>query len=251
VYKISANTLFVGQNLVFVPECHSTNTLAIELSQKATVVEGTVVITHHQTKGRGQRGNGWETAAGMNLTFSLLLHPSFLDVAHQFFLTKVISLALIDFLTDVLRKECLIKWPNDIMVEEKKICGILIENNLSSNRISQSVVGIGLNVNQTSFQISTATSMALASSHSFNLNTQLSLLLEKIEGRYLQLRAGKFQELKEAYHQNLYWRGEIHQFETRGEIFSGEIKGVDDLGKLIVHNGSDRVFDLKEIRFVG
>ncbi len=250
MYKISANTLFMGQNLVFVPECHSTNTLAQELSQKASLAEGTVVITRNQIKGRGQRGNGWEAEPGMNLTLSLILHPAFLEVSHQFFLTKVISLALIDFLSDELNSKGFIKWPNDIMVRGKKMCGILIENSIASNRISQSIIGIGLNVNQNHFTLSTATSMAMVAGHHFDLNAQLNLLLEKIEGRYLQLRAGKFQNLTDDYHQHLFWRNEKHQFESNGKIFSGLIKGVNDVGKLIVNIDRDHFFDLKEIRFV-
>lgn len=222
----------------------------MELAQKAASPEGTIVITSNQSKGRGQRGNSWEAVPGQNLTFSLILQPTFLEVSQQFFLTKVISLSLIDFLSETLATQCFIKWPNDIMVQDKKICGILIENNIASTRIAQAIVGIGLNVNQTNFSLNTATSMALLTGHTFDLNSQLNLLLQKIEGRYLQLRAGKYQELKEAYHQNLYWLNEEHQFESAGKFFSGTIKGADDIGKLIVHHGKESKFDLKEIRFI-
>lgn len=250
MYKISASTLFIGQKLVFVPECHSTNTLAMELAQKAASPEGTVVITANQTSGRGQRGNTWEAAPGQNLTFSVILQPTFLEVTQQFYLTKVISLGLIDFLSEAINMKSFIKWPNDIIVQEKKICGILIENSISATKIAQSIGGIGLNVNQTDFLLTTPTSMALQAGHTFDLNAQLNMLLQKIEGRYLQLRAGKYQQLKESYHQNLYWLNEEHQFESAGKFFSGTIKGVDDIGKLIVHHGKESKFDLKEIRFV-
>lgn len=85
MYKILANTLFFGKNIVYVPECHSTNTLLVEMVAKANMIEGTLVITNHQLKGRGQRGNSWEAEPGLNLTFSILLRPSFLTVAEQFF----------------------------------------------------------------------------------------------------------------------------------------------------------------------
>jgi len=122
--------------------------------------EFTTILTSYQTNGRGQQSNVWESADGLNLTFSVLLKPVFLEPALQFYLSKIVALAL----TDVLMKyvdELSIKWPNDIYVGEKKIAGILIENSLMGSCIDTCVVGIGLNVNQLSFQSSAPNPISL------------------------------------------------------------------------------------------
>lgn len=251
MYKIPANTLFIGQNQVFVPQCHSTNSLAAELLRNKDLAEGTVVITNHQTAGRGQRGNSWEAERGRNLTFSVLLNPSFLLAKDQFYLTIMVSLSLRAFLVSKLTSKVEIKWPNDILVNDKKICGILIENTLSGDKIQQCIIGIGLNVNQTSFSIASPTSMKLAADHEFDLGEVLNTLLEKLEGYYLQLRSGKTDLMKQEYLNHLYWRGEVHRFRSNDEEFNGVITYVEENGKLtMLRDGKEISFDMKEIGFV-
>lgn len=252
MYKIPANTLFMGKNLVYVPECHSTNTLASELCQLTSAVEGTIVITDNQTKGRGQRGNSWLSDPHKNLTFSLIVRPTFLRPIDQFNLTIAISLALRDFLTHRINGDINIKWPNDILVNGKKVCGILIENMLSGDTIHYSVVGIGLNVNQDSLLLEAATSMNAIARHDFNLSDEWSLLCEFLEKRYLQLRAGKIDELKNDYLSCLYGKGELRKFiDATGET-QGVIEGIDQQGKLLIDTPAGiKSYDLKEIRFIG
>jgi len=251
LYKILANTLFLGKNVVFVPECHSTNTLLIDLVQKTQQPEGTLVITHAQTKGRGQRGNGWEAEPGKNLTFSILLRPQFLTVNAQFNLTIAVSLALVDFLKPRLSSQPLIKWPNDLLVNGQKICGILIENTLAGESIQQSVVGIGLNVNQEHFNISTATSLYLETGIEYDLSSELGDLISCLESRYLQLRASHMNELRQDYLNNLYWLNQEQNFVSNGRSFKGTIEGIDELGKLVVRDGDQKnYFGIKEISFV-
>jgi BirA family biotin operon repressor/biotin-[acetyl-CoA-carboxylase] ligase len=248
LYKIFANTLFTGQQLVFVPECHSTNSLASELANKSILTEGTVVITSNQTAGRGQRGNTWETAAGMNLTFTIVLKPTFLSVKNQFNLTIVTSLAVADFLKEQSVEEVKIKWPNDIFAGKKKIGGILIENSIQQETIHQSIVGIGLNINQNNFSSPGATSLAIIANKTFDLNKMLNSLLEKFEKRYLQLRSGRLAELKSEYLENLFGFGEAQTFISNGKEFEGTIEGVDENGELRVSdNGVTSSFKLKEI----
>lgn len=250
MYKIPANTLFVGKNLVFVPDCPSTNTLALEISQQSTVNEGTVVITDHQTAGRGQRGNQWEAQPRKNLTFSLILKPNFLAVNKQFYLNVVICLALKDYLKEKTTDTVHIKWPNDILVHEKKISGVLIENQLQGSAISNSVAGVGLNMNQKDFGTATATSLSLITYSDHDLAEELLELLSFIEGRYLQLRAGDYDLLMEVYLACLYRRHERHVYSSRGVTFEGEILDLDEWGRLRVRTGDAvRVFDVKEIRY--
>lgn len=249
MYKIPANTLFMGQKLVYVPECHSTNAEALRLLENTSLVsEGTVVITDNQTAGRGQRGNTWESEAGKNLTFSIILKPAFLNPNDQFQLSMAVALGLYDYLTlqvDGVK----IKWPNDMMLGDQKTCGMLIENQISGQHIQSSIVGIGLNVNQESFLLPTATSMAVKKGHSFVLNDALAELLQWIEARYLQLRSRI--DLKEEYVAALYGRGETRSFKRGEEIFEGIITGIDSIGMLEVEtNKGKRYFDLKQIQMI-
>jgi BirA family biotin operon repressor/biotin-[acetyl-CoA-carboxylase] ligase len=251
LYKIPANTLFVGKNLIYVPECHSTNTLASELCQKTTVAEGTTVVTDNQTKGRGQRGNTWFSEPNKNLTFSIILRPTFLKPVDQFNLTIAVSLSIHDFLSQLIQgNNVRIKWPNDILINDKKVCGMLIENSIAGATLQQSIVGIGLNVNQLNFDVDTATSMNSVSGRDFNLSDSLHLLLHCIEKRYLQLRNEKSDVLKREYLQALYRRGELHSFIDSHGSFEGVIEGISAEGRLVISsNGIIKMYTLKEISF--
>ena len=234
MYKIPANTLFLGKNLIFMPECHSTNSLALELCQQSAVPEGTLIITDQQTSGRGQRGNTWESHPGMNLTFSLILKPAFLAIKDQFLLSMVTSLAIHDYLTETLDRPVYIKWPNDIYVNQFKICGILIENQLIGERFTNVIIGIGLNVNQQTFVSARATSLSLIMGKVFDLEEVLGTLLSHLESRYLHLRQGRSDELKAKYISCLYRLNEQHTFQRGDERFDGKIVGVDEQGRLRV-----------------
>jgi BirA family biotin operon repressor/biotin-[acetyl-CoA-carboxylase] ligase len=250
LYKILANTLFLGKNIVFVPECHSTNSLALELCQQTSTSEGLVVITNQQTAGRGQRGSTWEAEPGMNLTFSLVLKPSFLSIKNQFLLNMFSSLAIHDYLSEKSDVPVYIKWPNDILINKLKICGILIENQLSGETLTHTVVGIGLNINQQQFTSAKATSLSLITQKAYDLQTELENLLVKVEIRYLQLRQNNTTKLRQDYLNCMYKLNEHHPFISKGERFEGKILGVDDDGKLRMLVGiHERTFDLKEISF--
>jgi BirA family biotin operon repressor/biotin-[acetyl-CoA-carboxylase] ligase len=250
LYKIPANTLFTGQKLVFVPECHSTNTTLMTMSSQ--LEEGAVLITANQTAGRGQRGNTWEVEPGANLTFSLLLKPRFLQATDQFSLTMVISLAVTDALKE-LEEELLfqIKWPNDILGNGKKICGILIENTIGQSAIHQCIAGMGININQGSFSISKATSLSILSGKKYDLNMALNKVLEKIEKRYLQLRNGKSADLKNDYMGRLFGKDEAHAYLFKENEVQGIIRGVEDSGKLLIEVlGEMQVLNNKEISYL-
>ncbi|MCE2957810.1 MAG: biotin--[acetyl-CoA-carboxylase] ligase [Bacteroidota bacterium] len=251
MYKILANTLFLGKNVVYVPECHSTSSLLLELTNKTNLPEGTIVITDNQTRGRGQRGNTWEAAPKMNLTFSILLKPTFLLVGEQFAITQAVSLALADYLRQRGAVPVKIKWPNDLMIGEQKVAGILIENTLAGNSIQQSVVGIGININQQAFEVPTATSLGLAMGKSFSLPHEWESLVEKLEQRYLQLKNSSKQSLEANYLEQLYRFGQRSLFEVDGRQVLGTIESVDANGRLLVAiDGETRAFALKEIRFL-
>lgn len=249
MYKIPDLTLFTGRNLVYVPECLSTSTLLAELTERENVPEGTVVITSNQTAGRGQRGNAWWAEPDANLTFSLLMYPRFLAVQRQFLLTEWVALAVAETLDRFIPGGAQIKWPNDVLINQKKLCGILIENTLNGSVVAQSIIGIGLNVNQQVFSFSGAASMSLVTNRFFDLNAVFQALAETLEKRFLDLRAGR--DLSAAYLKRLFGLRQVRLFRDDTGLFSGSIQGVSPEGKLVVlREGGERAYQTKEIEFV-
>lgn len=249
LYKIPATTLFLGQNLIYLPECHSTNTVAQQLCQNSMPPEGTVVITSAQTAGKGQRGNTWITEPGQNLTFSTLFYPTFLAPTLQFGLTMAVAVAVAEFLKEA-GFNPQIKWPNDVLVNSRKISGLLLENSLQGEKMSRSIAGIGLNVNQTTFSLTTATSMALETGHSFDLNHVFHGVVSKLEVWYLRLRERGRPGIEPVYLQYLYGLNQSLSFETGTGPFMGTIIGIDASGKLVIRTATeDRSFSLQEIRY--
>ena len=239
----------MGKNMVFVPECHSTNSLALEMSQKRDLVEGTLIITGHQTQGRGQRGNAWLSEHGKNLTFSLVLRPAMITIADQFTLNMAVSVGIRSFLEGALNRPVYIKWPNDILVDDLKVCGILIENQIQGNSLLQSIVGIGLNVNQSVFSIAHAASMQMLMGREYDLNEILETLCASLEQWYLML-SREPDKIKEAYHASLYGLNAPRNFSTPQDRFEGVIRGVDAQGRLTLATSSGiRHFRNRELKF--
>ncbi len=250
MYNIPPNTLFVGRNIVYLPSCHSTNDIATSLSRDTNVTEGTTVITSNQTAGRGQRGNSWEAEPGKNLTFSVVLKPSFLQASEHFQLNMVVSTACHSFLSQHLPGDVSIKWPNDLYFGHKKLGGILIESVIKNNRLQEAVIGIGINVNQEQFSEHKATSMKLISRVEYNLEKLLPQLLTSLEQYYLRLKARDLSYIQNNYLKNLYFYQKKRTFRT-DRIFEGTITGIDDIGRLLVDiEGNIHSFSFKEIKFL-
>jgi len=252
LHKYFTKTLFLGKEVHYMPTCHSTNSLAMDFIRKGQAFEGMVVWAAHQTAGRGQMGNTWEDAEGKNLLISILLKPSFVPVASQFQLTMIASLAVHDTLSSYLPASPEIKWPNDILYYGKKVCGILIENTISGGQIENSIVGIGVNVNQIKFPLDTASSLAEICQQELSIDEIAEFLLINLEKRYLQLKAGKIPELKDAYHSVLYQKDEWHNYEESGRVFAGKLIGVQSDGKLKMEleSGIEKEFVFKQISFL-
>ncbi len=245
------NTLFVGQNTIFLPTCGSTNNELLERATHSNVAEGTVVITAHQSAGRGQRGNTWEAQPAQNLTFSVLFKPVFLPAARQFELNMAVALACHRLLSAYFPGKAALKWPNDLYYGDQKMGGILIENAVKGTLLAQSVVGIGLNVNQTAFSHPRAVSMRNAARQAFDLEDTLHELLAHLEATYLQLRAGQTDGLRQQYLGALYALGQPKLFRVGEAVREGVIRGVDPTGRLVVDmEGQPHPFGFKEIAFV-
>ncbi len=225
-----------------------------ELMAKSTPLpEGTVIMADHQTAGKGQQQSGWHGQAGKNLTFSLLLFPDFLIADQSFSLLCAISLGVIKALQLILGDKTRIKWPNDIYYGQKKLGGILIENLLAKRSIKQSVVGIGININQESFpdDLPNPISIWQVLYKKSVLKEVLLQICASIEFYYLKLKAGEFDDVKQEYLQNLYGLGQEIWFQTKEKTFIGKISTVNHLGKLgIQQENETEFFDLKEVKFL-
>ena len=206
-----------------------------------------------QTAGIGQRGNHWHSAPGQNLTFSIVLHPSFMPADRQFHLTQALSLAMVDFLSIFnIQSSISIKWPNDIYVSDRKICGTLVSTRLVGNTIASAVCGIGLNVNQREFPdwVPNPTSLNLLTGKHYDLEPLLQQLLVCIEARYNDIKAGA--DLGQEYLDRLLNFGAPVRYKYNEEEIVATITGVDPHGRLLLTAADGRRLScgMKEIAFL-
>ena len=243
-----------GYNIFWYNSLTSTNNKAVELALK-NEPEGIVVVCNYQTKGKGQRENSWESEDGKNLTFSILMRPVFLPAEKQFILSKIVSLAVYDYLKSI-NIEASIKWPNDIYIEDRKVTGILIENSIMGENISFSVAGIGLNLNQKQFsnKITNPISVIQKTGIITNIKDALNNLLLCFDRRYKMLKNGKLNDINTDYFNALYRSKGYHLYKQQcnEKTFKAKIKDVLNTGELILEdeNGITSQFAFKEIIFV-
>ncbi|WP_299384843.1 biotin--[acetyl-CoA-carboxylase] ligase [uncultured Lacinutrix sp.] len=214
----------------------STNTFLKEISSAETLEDYTVVVAKQQTNGRGQMGKLWEAKAGENLTFSMFKGVRGLTFSNQFYLSVVTSLALYNTLKVYNVPNLFVKWPNDILSANKKIAGVLIENVVKQNRLEYSIIGIGLNVNQTEFNnLTSATSLKECCGKYFDLDEILYKFLIEFKSAYKRLESKSFESLKADYESKLFRKNKPSTFKNiEGDLFSGFIKGISSNGNLVV-----------------
>jgi len=242
----------IGSIVHRIHETDSTNNYAANQLLTKRLPEGVVFIADSQIDGRGQASNRWESEPGKNLTFSILLYPEFLEISRQFELSKAISLGVADFLNEKTLNVS-IKWPNDIYLENRKVAGILIENSIRINKISSSIVGIGLNINQKIFMSDAPNPVSLSqmTGLDYNLEESLSNLCLKIDTRYGQLCKGRFSQIDHDYTQILYRKGIWARYSDNNGDFEGKILGVDSIGQLQIGTKSGEInkYQFKEVSF--
>lgn len=248
------NTIFIGQSLIHLKEVDSTNIAAQNILSESQPPEGTVITTSYQVSGRGQIGNSWYSSKEKNIMCSTILYPKWLLAKEQFHLNIAISCAVRSLVQKLIpTANVRIKWPNDIYIDDKKTAGILIQNTLSGSGISSSIVGIGINVNETEFpsELPNPTSILLSSSVVRDLDNVYAELYAEIERYYLKLRHDQIYTIKEEYVQHLYGKDRPLNFIlTDGRIVTGIIQDVIDSGKLaILINGEEKLFAFRELRF--
>jgi len=246
------NRIFHNSQIIRVTQTASTNHYLLELSDLEKLSEGTVVVTDNQTQGRGQGNNRWESEPGANLTFSIILYPTFIESSRQFILSKAISLAVLDFVSRY-APDVTVKWPNDLYVGDKKITGILIENFIGGSYLIKTIAGIGLNINQMRFKSDAPNPISLRqlTGTSYPLETCLSDLHECIAARYRMITEN-IEQLNNDYLCHLYRFGKMSRFRSNDTFFDAIINGVNDYGMLEMttdHN-ERKVFGFKEIKFL-
>ncbi|PWE01163.1 biotin--[acetyl-CoA-carboxylase] ligase [Marinilabilia rubra] len=231
----------------------STSTFLKELLKQRFLPECSVVITNNQTAGRGQPGNKWESAPNKNLTFSMVFYPDQIHASHQFIISQTVSVAIAKAIEKYI-SPISIKWPNDIYLGNKKMGGILIENSLSGSTIDQSIIGIGLNINQEQFSeyLPNPTSVKLNSGKELPLSRVFREILEAIIEHYDLMLSENSMNITRDYFSHLYRKNEMGRYrDTKGE-FKAEIKDIDKAGYLFLkrENGEISRYAFKEVEFI-
>ena len=246
-------TDIIGNKIITLKETSSTNVYLNNLSSEQNLKEGTIVLAHYQTDGKGNAGNKWYSSRGKNLILSVLLKPEFLDPVDQFYISKIIALSVKDFI-ELYLNNAEIKWPNDIYVNNAKIAGILIENSFIGQKFQYSVTGIGININQTKFpeSLPNPTSLALETGQIFHLEECLNLLCSLVEKHYTTLMAKNFTIIDYNYINHLYQLNEIKRYKTPEGIINAKITEVRKAGEIILKNtdGEELSYGFKEIEYL-
>ncbi len=236
--------------LHFFEELTSTNDEAI----KECYTHGDVIIAERQSAGRGQRGNKWLSGEGLNLTLTAILEPRMIAANQQFLVSQITALALCDMLRSY-QISAHIKWTNDIYIGDQKVIGVLIENRVQRGHIAKSIIGIGINVNQTSFDESlpNPTSISLALGCEIERKEVTQRLYNALMKRFEQLSLKDFESIDNDYHALMYRFGERHLYrDANGNIIEGVIEGVRHSGELILRHDDDKcvAYQFKEVEFI-
>lgn len=232
----------------------SANSFAREWCQSNKNLTPTCIHALDQISGRGQRGASWLSNAGENLTFSVIYPNPEVSVQSQFVLSAGVGLALLDALNELKINNLMLKWPNDIMAENFKIGGILIENILNSGKIETTIIGVGLNVNQLVFSgLPKAASLKSLTQRDFDTETVLERILEHLEKFLKSLSKTPEAEILSRYEKELFRKNKASTFQLPdGNLLTGIIKGVTPAGLLKVQMEDDsiKIFELKQLKLL-
>lgn len=237
-----------------VEETTSTNNLLKELyKREKETKEFTVISTEFQTSGKGQKGNSWESEKSKNLLFSFLLKPTFIEITKQFLLSEIAALSIKKALENY-TDEISIKWPNDIYWRNKKICGILIENELNGTEISECIIGAGININQKEFFSDAPNPISLRNicNKEFNKEEVLQKVIETYSIYYQELSLEKSEEVQAEYFNALYRKEGYHKYSDKDGTFEAKIKLVKPTGILQLEDKSGKIreYAFKEVQYI-
>ena len=239
----------IGSNIQFLPEVDSTNNYIAKLISEGKAPHGTVILAEKQTAGRGQRGNVWQTSAKNQFTGSFYLVTAFLSVRHASYLNKALTLAVAKSISAVSGENVKIKWPNDILVNDLKLGGILIEGNIKNQVLEHVIFGLGLNLEQEAdLPSSTSLEKLGISMKPFEL---LTFLLPRLQEEFERCRNGWFNEIQREYLEYLWRLNEVQLIQhTDGSSFPGKIIDVNEEGSVVIDTESGILeFGLQEVKF--
>ena len=236
------------KNIIHFKEVESTNLLALSMMKENTTSLPFVITTDFQTLGKGQLSNKWESENEKNLLISIAINID-IKIENQFILNIISSLSVLDLLEDLNLENLFVKWPNDILVGKRKIAGILIQNKLLSDTIKSTVIGIGLNINQSKFTNFKRETTSVKNENITNLSlSEISdKLLELLEFRFSKSDNKNWKD----YFEKLYLKDKVAPFEIEGKKQMGIIRKVNKTGELVLETeDSIRNFQMKEIEFL-
>jgi len=243
----------IGSTIVHLDIVDSTNNYAAKELLTKSLNEGTLFVATCQQAGRGTGLATWESADGLNLTFTVVLYPSGVALSQQFSLSQAISLGMTDFLSRFV-SDVLVKWPNDIYVNDKKIGGILIETAITGGKFSRALVGVGLNINQDVFvsEAPNPVSLKNLTGKTYELSLMLTDLCTCLDNRYRSLIRGDYFILQHDYGKLLYRKGVWAKYRDQNSDFEGRIIEVESDGRLKIETrkGEVRGFYFKEVAFI-
>lgn len=249
------NNVIIGSKVLQLKSVDSTNDYLKKLKSIEPLQNGFTVITAEQINGKGYHNNKWESEPKKNIVLSFLVYPDFLFAQDQFMLSKIVSLAVLDYLSGSSKKqEFTVKWPNDIYFQDLKIAGILIENSVKGEYITDSIIGIGLNINQDSFSNNLTNPISLKKITNLNyvIDNETSKLIATLNIRYKQLLKHSFDDINRDYLNSLYRYNKWAKYKTEKTKFNGKITGVNEFGflEILSESGELKTFNFKEVEFI-
>ncbi|SEL92956.1 BirA family transcriptional regulator, biotin operon repressor / biotin-[acetyl-CoA-carboxylase] ligase [Aquimarina amphilecti] len=241
-------------DIIKVDAIDSTNTFLRDMNREKYLTKSICVVAREQLKGKGQMGTIWQSNPGENLTSSVFMPIADLDVMDQFYISMTVSLGVYDALDLLMLPKLSIKWPNDILSDKYKMCGILIENVVNNGRLRGAIIGIGINVNQQDFNnLPLAGSLKQILGRNFDLDEVLQVVLAKLEYRFSMLHSSNFGNIKKEYESLLFRKNKPSTFlDVKGDSFVGIIQNITSAGKLqiLLEDEIIQSFDLKEVKLL-
>jgi BirA family biotin operon repressor/biotin-[acetyl-CoA-carboxylase] ligase len=226
----------IGEPFFELSEVDSSNNYAMRQVQAHLAEHGTTWFAHFQNAGKGQRGKAWYAEPGQNIIMSCVVKPSNLSIDQQFVINAAVALACHDFMKKYVFDKTCIKWPNDIYWGDRKAGGVLIENVLSGEKLKFSIVGMGININQTLFPkaVKNPVSLKQITGKTFDVISLAKELCIYLNVRWKQVLSTSNNDLIKEYSSHLYKKNELHTFKASNQIFEAIVKGVNDRGELLL-----------------
>ena len=242
---------YFGSHIIQIDRVSSTNNYAAKLLNQTKIPFGAVIMAQFQDDGRGQRGAVWQSKSGENLLFSAILDGSLIKECPPFYLSKCVAVSIKDTLSYFLKHKIHLKWPNDVLVERRKIAGVLIESQWKGNNLFSSIIGVGLNVNQTHFEYGfDATSMKLLSANDYDLKEVLQVLCTKLNFNFNRLLSKEYSDLQQDYLSSLYKYNEKTHFKIGDKLEEVVLKDVNENGMVSLEmlGGKIKEYDFSQAR---